>query len=78
MNYDAKDAPLLAKMKELLDKQEVETVYAAALHVAPKAAGSTHSDSKAKRLLTKFLTRHPSYRTETRSEAFSPERDAKD
>jgi hypothetical protein len=67
LNYDAKDAPLLAEMKELLDKREVETVHAAARHVAPKAAGSMQGDSKAKRLATKFLTKHPSYRTETLS-----------
>jgi hypothetical protein len=81
MDFHAEDMPLIEEMKELLDTKQVKSAWAAARHVAPKAVGSDHEDSAAKRLCGKFLTKYPSYRRSKRSDPFrpvQPERHAKD
>jgi hypothetical protein len=55
--YDASDKPLLDDMERLLATGEASGDWQAALMVAPRAKGSTHGDSKVKRLLGKFQKR---------------------
>lgn len=59
--YAREDQPLVAEMRRLLQDGSKSSVYAAAQHVAPRAPGSAHADSKAKRLMGRFRREHPGF-----------------
>jgi hypothetical protein len=53
--YKEKDAPLIEEMRRLIETGAATSVWAAAVALAPNATGGGTNDSKAKRLLGRFL-----------------------
>lgn len=53
------DAPLIAKMHRLLQSKKVNSVHAAAVQMAPKAAGAGEQEAKVRRLTERYKAAFP-------------------